>query len=454
MSEYSSSRFSVSEVIDSLKVNRFTWFMFFFLGFAMIFDGYTYMIVPYTMKTIQLEWGLSAFQTSTLSSWSLIGIVAGAVVSGVLSDKIGRKKTLVFSIVIYSVFTVPIFFAPGFLFFAVLSVLAGLGLGACVPVVTTLFSETTPTKQRSIFVTFGLAWMIAGWFLAGVVATAVTQSLGWRYCYLIGIVPFIYAIILYFVMPESPHWLISKGRRAEAVRVLARIEKMATGKTSAWNPDNILAPPRPKLSGPRALFSKKFARVTAGIWLAYFMGSFVLYGINAWLPTIMREKGAISIAIFSNLAALAANITTGFIAESIGRRMNLLMIFFVEAVAVVLLTLALQAAAMGLLFAAALLIGFTINYALTSINPLMAEAYPTEFRNTGVALGQAFGRLGAIIAPVIGGLLIRPEAGDYRLLALFAIPALIGALSVILFIRTETKGKSLDQLAGQDSETA
>jgi AAHS family 4-hydroxybenzoate transporter-like MFS transporter len=443
----SSAGFSISEVIDSFKVNKFTWFMFFLLGFAMIFDGYTYMIVPYTMNTIQLEWGLSKIATSSLTSWSMIGIVAGAVISGLLSDKIGRKKTLTFAIAAYSAFTVPIYFAPSFAFFAVFSVAAGLGLGACVPVVTTVFSEITPTKQRSVFVTFGMAWMILGWFLAGVIATAVSASLGWRYCYLFGIIPFVYAVILFFVMPESVHWLVGKGRRQEAARVLARIEKAATGKQSHWDADKIIAPPKAKVSGPRALFSKKFTRVTIGIWLSYLMGSFVLYGINAWLPTIMREKGYISIAIFSNLAALVANITTGFVAEAIGRKKNLLMIFIVEAAAVIILSVSLGTSLVGFMLVAALLIGFTINYTLTSINPLMAEAYPTEFRNTGVAWGQAFGRIGAIIAPIVGGLIISPELGNYSNLGFFAIPAVIGALGVIFFIRKETKGKSIDQLA-------
>ncbi len=443
----SRNKFSISEVIDSFGVNKFTWFIFFLLGFAMIFDGYTYMTVPYTMSTIRQEWNLSSLATSSLSSWSMIGIVAGAVISGILSDKFGRKKTLTFAIAIYSAFTIPIYFAPSFTFFAVFSVAAGLGLGACVPVVTTIFSEITPTKQRSIFVTFGMAWMIIGWFLAGLIATAVTESLGWRYCYLFGIVPLIYAVILYFVMPESVHWLVVQGRRAEAIEVLGRIEKMATGRQTRRNPNNIIAPPKSRVSGPRALFSKKYTRVTVGIWLTYFMGSFVLYGINAWLPTIMREKGYISIAIVSNLAALVANVTTGFVAEGIGRKKNLLMIFIAEAAAVVLLSLSLNSAAVGFMFIAALLMGFTMNYTLTSINPLMAEVYPTEFRNTGVAWGQAFGRIGAIIAPIIAGFIINLNLGYSYSFIFFSIPAVIGALSVVIFIRQETKGKSLDQLA-------
>ena len=450
----SHAKFSISEVIDSLGINRFTWFIFFFLGFAMIFDGYDYMVVSYTMSRIQAEWGLNNLMTGSLTSWSIIGIVIGAAISGIVSDKIGRKKTLAFSIMVYSLLTMPIYFVNSFPMFAFFRVASGLGLGACIPVVTTFFSETTPTKYRSIFISLALAWMIGGWVLAGVVAEAVVPVLGWRYCYLFGGVPFIYAIVLYFVMPESVYWLVNIGRRDDAVKTLKRVEKIATGKSSDWKAGGIIAPPREKVSGPRALFARKYARVTIGIWICYFTGTFVLYGINAWLPKITADLGFAWIAIASNAAAVIANILTGFVAEKIGRKKNLILSFTLAGVAVLLLSLSLRSAAAGGLLAAALFIGFSINYSITSLNPLMAEAYPTGFRNTGVSWGQAVGRVGAIIAPILAGVIMNLYQDKSNMnnvyssaFLFFIIPAVIGVLSVLIFIRKETKGITLDQLA-------
>ena len=136
--------FTISEVIDSFGVNKFTWKVFFFLGFAMVFDGYDYMSVSYTMPQIKAEWGLTAVQTGSLSSWSLFGLILGGAIAGILSDKFGRKKTLTFSIATYALLTIPIYFAPSFAFFAVFRVLAGVGLGACIPVVTTIFPSPLP----------------------------------------------------------------------------------------------------------------------------------------------------------------------------------------------------------------------------------------------------------------------------------------------------------------------
>lgn len=92
------NNFSISEVMDSLGVNKFTWKIFFLLGIAMVFDGYDYMIVSYTIPQIAAEWGLSAIAKGSLSSWSLIGLILGGAIAGIISDKIGRRKILIFAI--------------------------------------------------------------------------------------------------------------------------------------------------------------------------------------------------------------------------------------------------------------------------------------------------------------------------------------------------------------------
>lgn len=446
--------FSISEVMDSFGVNKFTWKIFFLLGLAMVFDGYDYMIVSYTMPQISAEWGLSAVETGSLSSWSLFGLIIGGAFAGVISDKIGRRKTLVFAIAMYSLLTIPIFFAPNFAFFATFRVLAGLGLGACIPVVTTIFSESTPTNRRALFITFGMAWMIVGWVLAGLIATWVVPRLGWHYCYLIGGIPFLYSIYLYFRMPESVYWYASKGRNEEAVKQLQSIEKIATGKVTDWDPKSLVSPPKSPVVGPKALFTKKYIRITAGIWITYFMGCFTVYGINAWLPSLMLEKGlaltsAYGLAIAQNGAAVIANCSTGFVAEIIGRRKNLIGSYVLGIVAVVIM--ATVGSNFVAILAANIFLGFAINYSITAVQPLMAEGYPTDIRNTGVSWCQAFGRLGGALAPIIAGMVIQMNLGFSMSFLFYVIPLFVGMLAAIIFVRNETKGKSLDQLATENA---
>jgi MFS family permease len=219
----------------------------------MVFDGYDYMVVSYTMPQIAAEWHLDKVAMGSLSSWSLFGLIIGGAVSGIISDKVGRRNTLVYSIFTYSVLTIPIYFATSFEQFAFFRVLAGVGLGACIPVVTTIFSESTPTPRRALFITFGMAWMIVGWVLGGLIPTLLVPTHGWRICYLIGGAPALYALFLYFRMHESAYWLAGKGRKAEANEILNHIEMVATGKVTPRDPEAMVVPPKPKVAGPAAL---------------------------------------------------------------------------------------------------------------------------------------------------------------------------------------------------------
>jgi AAHS family 4-hydroxybenzoate transporter-like MFS transporter len=446
--------FTISEVIDSLGVNKFTWSVFFFLGMSMVFDGYDYMVVSYTMPQISAEWALNKVQTGSLSSWSLFGLIIGGMCAGIISDKIGRRKTLIFSIAAYSLLTVPIYFSTSFAQFAFFRVLAGVGLGACIPVVTTIFSESTPTARRALFITFGMAWMIVGWVLGGLAPTLLVPHHGWRVCYLIGGIPFIYAVLLYLRMRESAYWLASKGRKKEAVEILAYIESRAKGSVTVRDANGLVVPPIPKVVGPRALFTKDYRMITAGVWITYFCGCFTVYGLNAWLPSLMLEKGfqlssAYALAIANNGAAVIANCSTGFVAEIIGRRPNLIMSYLLGGCSIVLM--AFIGGGFVPILAASIFMGFAINYAITAVQPLMAEGYPTEFRNTGVSWCQAFGRVGGALAPIISGVIMGTGFGLKISFLFYTIPAAVGTLAAFLFVKKETKGKSLDQLAQETS---
>jgi MFS transporter, AAHS family, 4-hydroxybenzoate transporter len=445
--------FTISEVIDSLGVNKFTWSIFFFLGISMVFDGYDYMVVSYTMPQISAEWALNKVQMGSLSSWSLCGLILGGACAGIISDKIGRRNTLIYSIAAYSLLTVPIYFSTSFEQFALFRVLAGVGLGACIPVVTTIFSESTPTARRALFITFGMAWMIVGWVLGGVIPTLLVPHYGWRVCYLIGGIPFLYAVFLYFRMRESAYWLANKGRKKDAVEILEYIENQATGKITLRDPNGLVIPPVPKIVGPRALFSRNYRMITAGLWITYFCGCFNVYGLNAWLPSLMLEKGfmltsAYGLAIANNAAAVLANCSTGFVAEIIGRRPNLILGFLLGSLSIVLM--AFVSGGFTAILVANIIMGFSVNYAITAVQPLMAEAYPTEFRNTGVSWCQAFGRAGGALAPIVAGIIMGMKLGLQMSFLFYVIPAVVGALAAFLFVKNETRGKSLDQL-GQET---
>ena len=437
------NRHTVSEIIDQLGVSKYTWKNYLLIGLALIFAGYSYMIISFTMPQMAGEWSLTKVQTGSLSSWSLIGLLIGGMAAGVISDRIGRKKTFIGAIVVFAVFTFPIYFVESFAAFAILRVLGGLGFGACIPISITWVAESAPAQKRGVFTASIMSWYVLGWIMAGVAAIYIIPNFGWRVCYLLSGISFLYVPVLLFALLESPHWLLGKGKEREAIEVVKQIEILAQGKANEYKPGSLVAPPPPPKVGVGAIFSADYRKATLTLWTVYFMGSVIIYGINGWLPTLMLEKGyglakGYTFAIMQNLFGAIGSVCTGYTADIIGRRKNVIFGWAFTAVAVLAFGFVTN---QWLVVILASVMGFAINWGLSGTQIPLAEGYPTEFRSTGVSWAQSFGRVGGFFSPIVGGYVLQMGAGFTGIIILYAIPAVIAAL-VAFFFLAETKGKN------------
>lgn len=456
-------RISIGEFIDSFGTTRKTWFLFFLLSFAMFFDGYDNMIVNFSLPSIQAEWGLNSAMAGSLSSWSLFGLVAGGLVAGPASDKWGRKHVMAVSIALFGVLNLPLYFASDWKFFAVFRVLSGIGLGACIPMVTTYFSEWMPTRNRAFFITAAMAFMVGGGVVAGVVggvlcdsATAAAVVSGqvaysdvasvelpfvgglhmdsWRIGFFIGAVPVLYSALIWLFLPETPQYYASVGRLDRSIDQLARYEKAVTGATAkadALTPGVLAAPSKQEKTSPATLFSKRYIKGTLAIWIAYFCGCMIIYSVNAWLPRLCGSLGYdYSLATINQAASVLANLLTGLVAGRIGRRRNAMLGFSAAFVVIVMTAVSFMVnSPYPVLAAAMILLGFGINYGQTGLQPLMPETYPAEIRGTGVAWCQAFGRFGGALGPIAMGLIL-DVALSFGLDAAIAIPLAFIVLAI------------------------
>ena len=499
-----SKEFTVSEVIDSFGINGHTWLMFVLLGLANIFDGYDFMVVNSTNTYLAASFNMIDWSTGkavvdsaamgSLTTWGLLGMVLGGACGGILSDKIGRKKMLIIACFFYGIFTLPQAFSQSLGFFAAFRLIAGFGVGSCIPVVTTCFSEIIPSKNRGVFVTFGMAFMVAGWVLAGIAAQAIcgvdhaiiagwmapitiangTETFeNWRLCYLIGALPVIYAIALIFFMHETPHWYANNGQKEKAVEALAEIERKHHNTVTDRDPNCLVVPPKPAKTSVNVLFSKKFIVGTAAIWTTYFVGQFCVYGMNAWIPTWFQGVGysagqSVMLQTWNNVAAIASNVTVGFVSDKIGRKKNLCLSWILCIVAIILCSVFIvddpQQTKFVLYVILMLLFGFCLNYAITAVQPLMPEQYPTALRNTGVAWCQAFARFGGSASSIVLGFIaalpvFASAAGTpewSKVVLVLIVPFVLAEICSLVFVR-ETGGKTMDQLAaesaGDDSDT-
>lgn len=480
--------YTVSEVIDSFGINGHTWLMFVLLGLANIFDGYDFMVVNSTNTYLAASFGVEGAAMGSLTTWGLLGMVLGGACGGILSDKIGRKKMLVIACLFYGVFTLPQAFSMSVPFFAAFRLIAGFGVGSCIPVVTTVFSETMPSKNRGVFVTFGMAFMVAGWVIAGLVANPIcstttpiipgfTEPLtipgkngaadlhtfaNWRICYLIGALPIIYGIILIFVMHETPHWYANNGMKDKAAEALAGIEMRTTHHQHEYDPALMIVPPKPEKTSVNVLFSHKYIVATAAIWTTYFVGQFCVYGMNAWIPTWFQGVGyskadSVNLQTWNNFAAILSNVTVGFVSDKIGRKKNLAGSWIFCIIAIVLCSIFVAPNNIVLCTILMLLFGFALNYAITAVQPLMPESYPTELRNTGVAWCQAFARFGGSASSIVLGAIASMAAFQVNgatnwsaVVLVLCIPFALGFICTLLFV-TETGGKTMDELAAAET---
>lgn len=440
-------RTSISEIVDSLGLSKYTFKIYLLIGLALIFAGYNYMIVSYTMPQMAKEWALTKVQMGSLSSWSIIGLLIGGMGAGVISDRIGRKKTLAIFTIVFSLLTFPVYFVQTFQGFALLRILGGIGFGACIPIAVTMMSESSPTRNRGFFTSSIMSFYVLGWVLAGVVAMYVVPVYGWRVCYLVGGIPALYAFVLMAALPESSHWLLGKGREKEAIDLIKRMEIASKGAAREWASGSLVAPPPPKKVGVSALFSPEYRQSTIALWVIYFMGSVVIYAINGWLPTLLVEKGyslvkGYSFAVLQNVLGAVGGMGTGYIADIIGRRTNVIFGWIFTAVAMLLLGVA---TSQWQVVICGMLVGLAMNWGLSGTQPLLAEGYPTEFRNTGVSSAQAFGRIGGFLGPITGGYIQQLGVGFTGTFIFFTIPAVIASIVAFFFI-VETKGRSIESV--------
>lgn len=443
----------ISEIVDRLGVTRFTIGVFILVGLVLFFDGLDYMVVAYTMPQIAAEWGLTKIQTGSLVSWGMAGLILGGLIIGPVSDRVGRKKALILSCIIYSASNLPIYFAQNLETFAFFRVLSGIGIGACVSVSVTMMSEFAPTPKRGVLTASVYGFYVLGWVLAGLMAIYVVPAFGWRVCYLGAAMPVLYTIVMGLCLRESPYWLLSKGRGEDAIAVINRMEAAGKGEVNVWAADSLLAPPPPKKVGVKAILSKEYRVATIALWIMCFSGLVIAYGFTTWMPSLLIGKGygvvkGYSFAVIQNSFSLIGALVTGIIADKIGRRKNIIFAYIFVLVSLILLAIASNT---WQVVTFSILVAIAMNYGQCGLNPLFTESYRTEFRNTGIAWTQGFGRFGGLLTPLMVGGLQQLGVGFSGIFIFFALFAVINILAGV-FIVKETKGKTFETLAGVEKK--
>jgi Sugar phosphate permease len=442
----------INKRLEQMPISRFHYALLITAGLGWMFDSMDTGIVSFVLPVLMKEWHLSPEQVGNIGSIGLLGMAIGAIVAGMIADKIGRKKVFAFTLLTYSIATGLCGISWSLMSLLVFRFIVGFGLGGQLPVAVTLVSEFSPVKHRGKFLVLLESFWAFGWLLASVISYVVIPKFGWPLAFFIGFLPSLYILFLWRSIPESPRYLVSKGRIAEAEAIVLKIER-ESGISIKDNVDqrrvnhntSVVHADQAKFS---ELFSRSLIRRTVFLWLLWFGIVFSYYGIFTWLPSLLALKGfsltkSFSYVIIMTLAQIPGYFSAAYFVDRIGRKPTLAL--YVLGTAVTAYFFGQGSTAAVILTMGSLMSFFNLG-AWGIIYTYTPELYPTHARATGSGWAAGFGRIGGILAPiVVGNMLGKYNLGSQAVFILFALVLLAVVLNVLV-LGEETKGQSLEEL--------
>ncbi|ATE61287.1 MFS transporter [Thauera sinica] len=427
----------VHKIIDEAKFNRFHLNVLFWCALVIIFDGYDLVIYGVVLPKLMEQWALSPIEAGALGSYALFGMMFGALIFGPLSDKIGRKKVIMITVLIFSGMTFLNGFATTPTQFGICRFIAGLGIGGVMPNVVALMTEYMPKKIRSTMV----AVMFSGYSVGGMTSAFLGMYLmpnyGWQAVFFVAGVPLLLLPLIWFFLPDAVGFLIQARRETEAGGLLSRVEpsfRMRAGDTLHY--------PTGKGKGAAlgALFQNGRLLSTLMYWVAFFGCLLMVYALGSWLPKLMVKAGydlknSLAFLLVLNFGAIFGAIGGGWLADRFHLRRVLTIMFVIAALSIGGLGF-LPKEDQGLLYLFIAVAGACTIGAQILLYAYVAQYYPLAIRSTGIGWASGVGRLGAISGPMLGGFLVSAElAFQFNFLA-FAVPGAIAGLAISMVGRS------------------
>jgi putative MFS transporter len=392
------------------------------------------------------EWLLTPGQVGWIGSMGLIGMFVGALLSGVLADRIGRKRLFQATLLMFSIATGLCGLAWDFASLLVMRFLVGFGLGGELPVASTLVTEFAPAKYRGRMLVILESFWAFGWTAAAIVSFLIIPRFhhGWKIAFLIGFLPAFYVFFLRRSIPESPRYLASTGRTQEAIEVLRWMEKESEQPPAEVTVETAK---HEQQAGWGQLWQGKFARRTIMLWILWFSMVYSYYGIFTWLPSLLVKQGHELIKSFEyvliiTLAQIPGYFSAAFLVDRIGRKATLVAYLFGCAVAAYLFG---QASTATEILLYGCLISFFNLGAWGVVYTYTPELYPTQLRGTGAGAAAGIGRIGGIVAPWVVAQILSSASGQTAVFTQFAIVVVLGAI-VVAILGEETRQRSLEEI--------
>jgi MFS transporter, putative metabolite:H+ symporter len=420
---------------------------------ATFFDGFDALAIAFVMPVIAVSWNLTSGQTGMLFSGAYVGQVLGALFFPWLAEKLGRLRSTAYSAGLFGLASLLCGFSWSLPSLLMARFVQGCGLGGEVPVAATYINEIAraPTRGR-FFLMYETAFAV-GYIGAAWGGLWLIPNFGWQSMFFVGALPALVAGLMRRLLPESPRWLASKGRIAEADAIVQQMEREAEAKLGAALPAPDVTSVPPAEGQPTRfleLFTPTYRTRTFLVWTLWFCQFFTTQGLNIWLPTIYRTQLHLTVAqtlhySFLNCGfGIGSAITVALLLDKTGRRL-----WFALALplgSVPLLTLAvIGIPSAPVLLGLAWLSMFCHATCSVSLYVYTPELFPTRMRAFAVGTSATARNIGASLSPTLIGFVLGSAGFSYVFLMLGLVP-LVAAAAVAIF-GTETKGRVLEEIS-------
>lgn len=434
----------VLERLEALPLGRFHYKLLLVTGLGWLFDSMDTGLIAFILPVLAKEWGLAPGQMGLIGSIGLIGMALGAVVSGTIADRIGRKKVFTITVLLYSIASAFCALSWNYQSLLVFRFLVGFGLGGELPVAATLVSEYAPSRVRGRFIVLLESFWGLGWIAAACIAYFFIPLYGWRMAFLIGALPALYVCLIRMHIPESVRYLLAHGRVGEARQIVVSLERQLHVPVAPFVSEKETVPVVAKASF-RELWKKPFASRTIMLWFGI---NFSYYGIFMWLPSLVFQQGFTVVKTFEyvlimTLAQLPGYYCAAWLVDKIGRKYTLSAFLLFSGVASYFFGHASTAAALMMWGSVMSFFNLGAWGVLYTYTP---EQYPTAIRALGSGWAAGFGRFGGMAAPMMVGALLARSFGFASVFYMFAL--VFAAVAVIVMsLGVESKQKDLESIS-------
>ncbi|WP_129932872.1 MULTISPECIES: MFS transporter [unclassified Pseudomonas] len=425
----------VQSFINQQPLSRYQWRVVLLCFLIVFLDGLDTAAMGFIAPALSQEWGIDRASLGPVMSAALIGMVFGALGSGPLADRFGRKGVLVGAVLVFGGFSLASAYATNIDQLLVLRFLTGLGLGAGMPNATTLLSEYTPERLKSLLVTSMFCGFNLGMAGGGFISAKMIPAYGWHSLLVIGgVLPLLLALVLMVWLPESARFLVVRNRGTDKVRkTLSPIAPQVVAEAGSFSvPEQKAVAARNVFA---VIFSGTYGLGTVLLWLTYFMGLVIVYLLTSWLPTLMRDSGA----SMEQAAFIGALFQFGGVLSAVGVGWAMDRFNPHKVIGIFYLLAGVFAYAVGqslgnitLLATLVLVAGMCVNGAQSAMPSLAARFYPTQGRATGVSWMLGIGRFGAILGAWSGATLLGLGWSFEQVLTALLVPAALATVGVVV----------------------